>query len=63
MATARAYVVVTMKMDPSSSTMEFQQKSQKAVRGIGFAESAVWVVFATSSMISILFRSQMASHI
>ena len=53
-----------MKMNPSSSTMEFQQESQRAVRGTGFAESAVWAVFATTSVISILLSlSQMVPHI
>jgi hypothetical protein len=43
-----------MEKIPFSSTMEFQQESQRAVRNTGFAESAVWAVFATSSVISIL---------
>ena len=34
--------------------MEFQRESQRAVRGNGFAESAVWAVFAASSAICIL---------
>jgi hypothetical protein len=50
-----------MKMIPFSTTMEFQQESQRAVRNTGFAESAVWALFAASSMISILLSlSQMA---
>ena len=44
-----------MKIIPFSSIMEFQRESQKAVRGTGFAESAVWAVFAASSAITILF--------
>jgi hypothetical protein len=49
-----------MKMIPFSSATEFQKESQRAVRNTGFAESAVWAVFATSSVISILFSlSQM----
>jgi hypothetical protein len=44
-----------MKIIPFSSIMEFQRESQKAVRGTGFAESAVWAVFAASTAISILF--------
>ncbi|MFY9985745.1 MAG: hypothetical protein WAK31_13355 [Chthoniobacterales bacterium] len=52
-----------MKMIPFSSTTEFQQESQRAVRYTGLAESAVWAVFATSSVISILFSlSQIALH-
>jgi len=52
-----------MKIVPLSSTLQFQQESQKAVRNTGFAESAVWVVFATSSVISMLFSlSQIALH-
>jgi hypothetical protein len=55
--------VITMKMIPFSSNTEFQQESQRAVRNTGLAESAVWVVFATSSVISILFSlSQIAPH-
>jgi hypothetical protein len=46
---------VIMKIIPFSSIMEFQRESQKAVRGTGAAESAVWAVFAASSAISILF--------
>jgi len=50
-----------MKMTPLSSTMEFQQESQRAVRITGFAESAVWAAFAASSVISILLSlSQIA---
>jgi hypothetical protein len=50
-----------MKIIPFSSTTEFQQESQRAVRATGFAESAMWIVFAASSMISILLSlSQMA---
>jgi hypothetical protein len=61
--TAHAYRPLVMKMIPFSSTTEFQQESQRAVRNTVFAESAVWAVFATSSMISILFSlSQMARH-
>jgi hypothetical protein len=53
-----------MKMIESPSAMEFQQESQRAVRGTGLAESSVWLVFATSSMISILFSlSQIAPHL
>jgi hypothetical protein len=52
-----------MKMIPFSSATEFQKESQRAVRNTGFAESAVWAVFATSSVISILFSlSQIAPH-
>ncbi|MFZ0503758.1 MAG: hypothetical protein WAM44_08600 [Chthoniobacterales bacterium] len=50
-------------MIPFSSTTEFQQESQRAGRYTGLAESAVWAVFATSSVISILFSlSQIALH-
>lgn len=45
---------IVMKMNTLSSTMEFQQASQRAVRITGFAESAVWAAFAASSVISIL---------
>jgi hypothetical protein len=52
-----------MKIIPFSSTTEFQQESQRAVRNTGFAESAVWVVFAISSVISMLCSlSQIAIH-
>ena len=52
-----------MKMKPFSSTMEFQQESHRAVRGTGFAESAVWAVFALNSVICIVLSlSQMAPH-
>jgi hypothetical protein len=52
---------IVMKMIPFSSTIEFQQESQRAVRSTGFAESAVWAAFATSSLISILLSlSQIA---
>jgi hypothetical protein len=52
---------IVMKMTLLSSTMEFQQESQRAVRSTGFAESAVWAAFATSSLISILLSlSQIA---
>jgi hypothetical protein len=52
---------VIMKIIPFSSIMEFQRESQRAVRGTGFAESAVWAVFAASTAISILFSlSQIA---
>jgi hypothetical protein len=61
--TARAYGPLVMKIIPFSSTTEFQQESQRAVRNTGLAESAVWAVFATSSVISILFSlSQIALH-
>jgi hypothetical protein len=43
-----------MKTIPLSSIMEFQLKSQKTVRGTGFAESAVWAVFAASSAITVV---------
>jgi hypothetical protein len=50
-----------MKIIPFSSTTEFQQESQRTVRNTGFAEAAVWAVFAASSVISILFSlSQIA---
>lgn len=53
-----------MKMIPFSSTMEFQQESKRAVRNTGFAESAVWALFATSSVISILLSlSQIAPRL
>jgi hypothetical protein len=42
-----------MKIIPFSPIMEFQRESQRAVRGNGYAESAVWAVFAASSVISI----------
>ena len=59
--TANAYVFIVMKMTPLSSTMEFQQASQRAIRSTGLAESAVWAAFATSSVISILLSlSQIA---
>jgi hypothetical protein len=61
--TARAYDAVIMKIIPFSSTTEFQQESQRAVRNTGFAESAVWAVFAISSVISMLCSlSQIAIH-
>jgi hypothetical protein len=44
-----------MKIIPFSPIMEFQRESQRAVRGTGFAESAVWAIFAASTAISILF--------
>jgi hypothetical protein len=43
-----------LKTIPLSSIIEFQLKSQKTVRRTGFAESAVWAVFAASSAITIL---------
>ena len=43
-----------MKIIPFSPIMEFQRESQRAVRGTGLAESAVWVVFAASTAVSIL---------
>ena len=43
-----------MKIIPFSPIMEFQRESQRAVRGTGFAESAVWAVFAASTAISML---------
>ena len=43
-----------MKTIPLSSIMEFQLNSQKTVRGTGFAESAVWAVFAASSAITVV---------
>jgi hypothetical protein len=43
-----------MKIIPFSPIMEFQRESQRAVRRTGFAESAVWAVFAASTAISIL---------
>jgi hypothetical protein len=43
-----------MKIIPFSPITEFQRESQRAVRGDGYAESAVWAVFAASSAISIL---------
>jgi hypothetical protein len=62
--TPPAYDIVTMKMIPFASTAEFQQESQRAVRGTVMAESAVWAVFAASSVISILFSlSQMVPHL
>jgi hypothetical protein len=52
-----------MKIVPFSSTTNFQQESQRAVRNTGLVESAVWAVFATSSAISVLFSlSQIAFH-
>jgi hypothetical protein len=49
-----------MKIIPFSPIMEFQRESQRAVRGTGLAESAVWAVFAASAALSILFSlSQM----
>jgi hypothetical protein len=45
---------VIMKIIPFSPIMEFQRESQRAVRGTGFAESAVWAVFAATTAISIL---------
>jgi len=45
---------VIMKIIPFSPIMEFQRESQRAVRGTGFAESAVWAVFAASTAISML---------
>ena len=50
-----------MKIIPFSSTMEFQRETQRAVRGNGKAESAVWAVFAMCSAISVLLSlSQIA---
>ena len=46
---------VNMKIIPFSPIMEFQRESQRAVRDTGFAESAVWAVFAASTAISMLF--------
>jgi hypothetical protein len=43
-----------MKIIPFSPIIEFQRESQRAVRGTGFAESAVWAVFAASTAISML---------
>ena len=43
-----------MKIIPFSPIMEFQRESQRAVRGNGYAESAVWAVFAMCSAVSIL---------
>jgi hypothetical protein len=61
--TARAYGPLVMKIIPFFSTTEFQQESQRAIRTTGLAESAVWAVFAASSVISILFSlSQIALH-
>jgi hypothetical protein len=45
---------VIMKIIPFSPIMEFQRESQRAVRGTGFAESAVWAVFAASAAMSML---------
>jgi hypothetical protein len=45
---------VIMKIIPFSPIMEFQRESQRAVRGAGLAESAVWAVFAASAAISML---------
>jgi len=45
---------VIMKIIPFSPIMEFQRESQRAVRGTGLAESAVWAVFAASTAISML---------
>jgi hypothetical protein len=60
---ARAYRPIVMKIVPFSSTTEFQQESQRAIRNTGLAESAVWVVFAISSVISMLCSlSQIAIH-
>jgi hypothetical protein len=51
-------------MKTTPATMEFQYQAQRAVRATGFAESSVWLVFATSSMISILLSlSQIAPHL
>jgi len=50
-----------MNIIPFSSIMEFQRESQRAVRGTGAAESAVWAIFAASTAISIfLSLSQIA---
>ena len=46
---------VIMKIIPFSPITEFQRESQRAVRGTGFAESAVWAVFAVTTAISVLF--------
>jgi hypothetical protein len=52
---------VNMKIIPFSSIMEFQRETQRAVRGHGNAESAVWAVFAMCSAISVLLSlSQIA---
>jgi hypothetical protein len=44
---------VIMKIIPFSSNMEFRRETQRAVRENGFAESAVWSVFAATSAISV----------
>jgi hypothetical protein len=50
-----------MKIIPFSSIIEFQRETQRAVRGHGNAESAVWAVFAMCSAISVLLSlSQIA---
>jgi hypothetical protein len=50
-----------MKIIPFSSSIEFQRETQRAVRGNGNAESAVWAVFAMCSAISVLLSfSQIA---
>jgi hypothetical protein len=50
-----------MKLIPFSSTIVFQQEAQRVVRNTGFAEFAVWAVFAISSAISTLLSlSQVA---
>jgi hypothetical protein len=55
--------LLVMKIVPFSSTLQFQQESQRAVRNTGLAESAVWAVFATSSVICMVFSlSQIALH-
>ena len=43
-----------MKIIPFSSHMDFQRESQRTVRSTGHAESAVWAVFAMSSVLSVV---------
>jgi hypothetical protein len=52
---------VIMKIIPFSPIMEFQRESQRAVQGTGFAESAVWAIFAVTAATSVFFSlSQIA---
>jgi hypothetical protein len=45
--------VVTMKIIPFSSALEFQRQSYRAVRSAAFAESTVWAICALSGLIGI----------
>ena len=55
--------IVTMKIIPFSSDIEFQRQSYRAVRSGAYAESAVWAVCALSSLIGIFLSfGQLSSN-